>query len=132
MDDVDKMYEVFYENEVDKPYHFRNDELPTIHDCMRYVISRTNHQNRSGKHTPVVTDLAHLVNDIWTKADCCPLSVRHIVDHFEKNVYSSYVYLKREKCLPGNTLGPKRSHKKNPAKAKSTPEPSRKSKRLSS
>ena len=78
MNNVDKMYnEVFYVNEVDKPYNFRIDELPTSHDCLRYVISRTNQHNRTGQHKVVVHDLAELVKDTsWLSAPLASTPVK--------------------------------------------------------
>ena len=119
--------DVFYQHELDAIYTFPTNMLPTMHECLLYCLSRT--RNRTESHALAVRDMAVLVYDIWSKADCCPCTVKYISTLFEKNVMEPYLYLLREKHLKGEKVQSKRSHKKDPSKI--TPEPSRKSRRHS-
>ena len=122
---------VFHDNDLSKPFHFSKNLLPTNNDCLRYVLSRTNMSVRAMSHTEAVSLMAKSLHDIWSAADCCPYTRRHITTLFEKRVWETYLHLLREKCLPGDKTSNKRSHKKDPSKAKELNEPVRKSQRKS-
>lgn len=95
-----------------------------------------------------VREMAIEVGKIWNDADCCPYSRNHIITLFEKEVWSVYKYVLREKCLPSTitttttpttpatdstTPAKKRSHKKDPSKPrKYGSQPRRKSSHLDS
>ena len=119
--------DVFYQHELDTIYTFTTNMLPTMHECLLYCVSRT--RNRMESRALAVLDMAVLVEDICSKADCCPCSANHIGALFEKNVMQPYLYLLREKHFKGDKVQSKRSYKKDPSKI--TPEPSRKSTRHS-
>ena len=121
---------ILNDDEIAEPYTFSSKLLPTNHDCLRYVISRTNKVQKTTRDT-AIWEMARLVETIWNKADCCPSSRSVIVNKFENNVWKVYCHLLREKCLPGQNEN-KRSHKKNPAKQKKPTEPIRKSRRITS
>ena len=55
--------DIFYVNEHKKPYDFVDNKLPTIHDCILFVISRTNTKTKLMTHV---------------------IAVRKMVGHFEK------------------------------------------------
>ena len=125
--------EIFHISELTKPYDFPNNQLPTIHDCILFVLSRTHKHSRCLSHQEAVWKMAVLVEEIWTKADCCPYSAKHIYDQLFKKTWDVYTFLVREKSLPGEkNVAQKRSHKKNPNKIKDNKEPVRKSSRTSS
>ena len=60
--------------------------LPTVQDCLLYCISRTTHRNRLMTHALAVREMTNLVEDIWTKADCCHINKKHITASFERNM----------------------------------------------
>ena len=91
---------IFYVNELTKPYDFVDNMLPTIHDCIQFVISRTNTKTKLMTHMIAVRKMAEHVEKIWCAADCRPYSVKHICELFERNVWNSYQFLLREKYLP--------------------------------
>ena len=91
-------------------------------------MSRTKHG--SNRRDTVISDLTRNVEKIWNDADCCPFTFKHIVKVFNKEIWETYKHLQREKCLPGVEGLGKRSHKKDPAKAKKYDEPQRKSSRF--
>ena len=94
--------------------------LPTKHDCLLYVASQTNKKKKDAStHNLAINTLAKIVEDIWNKADYCPLTQKHISKLLEQEVCKLYLYLRREKHLPGGeTTGLKLSHKKDPTTAK--------------
>ena len=105
--------------------------LPTVNDCLLYVLSRTSkHIRNKITHSEAVAVLARKVEDIWKKADCCPFSRKHIMTLLVTNIWQQYCFLLRENHLSSETNVKKRSHKKNPDKPKEHHEPIRKSKRL--
>ena len=108
------MSEIFTQPELLQPFELPDVTLPTKTECLLYVISQT--INKIGKHSTIVLELSRKVEDIWNKADCCPYTFKHIADLFDKDIWQRYLYLKREKHLPGEQGGQKRSHKKNPEK----------------
>ena len=108
----------FETHELDSPYSLRKDVLPSKTDCLLYVLSRT---KREYNKISILGDLALEVYEIWDKADCCPYSVKQIKNAFEQHIWQKYLYLKREKCLPGHHLAEKRSHKKSSQKPKLEP-----------
>ena len=118
--------DIFHEYELETPYNFPTNVLPTKHDCLLYCVSRTNQRTRLTTHALAVRDMAVLVEDIWSKADCYPFTTNHIATLFEKKVIEPYLHLLREKHLKGEKVQSKRSHKKDTSRIKSTPEPSRK------
>ena len=110
---------VFKDDELSRFYVFSNKKLPTVNDCLLYVLSRTNKDGkRNQTRQQIIWELAKIVEDVWNKADCCPYTWKHIVTLFEKNVWDKYTFLLREKCLPGDENTTKRSHKKDPSKQK--------------
>ena len=101
---------VFKDDELSKFYVFSNKKLPTVNDCLLYVISRTNKDGkRNQTRQQIIWELAKIVEDVWNKADCCPYTRKHIVTLFEKNVWDKYTFLLREKRLPGDENTIKRS-----------------------
>ena len=71
------------------------------------------------RHNPAINNLNKIVGEICNKADCCPFTQKHISELFEQKIWKPYLYLRREKHLPGGeTTGLKRSHKKDPTKVK--------------
>ena len=119
--------DIFYVNELTKPYNFVNNNMqPTIHDCMLFVISRTNSKTQLMSHQNAVKKMAEQVEKIWCAADCCPFSVKRISELFERDAWNSYQFLLREKYLPGEkNVTQKRSHKKNPLRINDKKEPVR-------
>ena len=94
---------VFKDDELSRFYVFSNKKLPTVNDCLLYVLSRTNKDaKRSQTRQQIIWELAKIVEDVWNKADCCPYTRKHIVTLFEKNVWDKYTFLLREKRLPGD------------------------------
>ena len=91
---VDK---VLREDEICKPYNFCGKLLPTNHDCLRFVLSRTNMKVRDTSHKEAVLLMAKSLHEIWTSADCCPYTRKHIANIFHKQVWETYKYLLREK-----------------------------------
>ena len=135
---------IFTDGELEHPYKLPPTTLPSKTDVLRFVLSRTiTHKH---KHDSVVRELAIEVGKIWNDADCCPYSRNHIITLFEKEVWSIYKYVLREKHLPltssttpttsatdSATPAKKRSHKKDPSKpSKYGSQPRRKSSRLDS
>ena len=94
--------------------------LPTKHDCLLYVVPRTNEKTKDAMtHILAINNFAEIAEDIWNKADCCPFAQEHIWKLFEQEVWKPYIYLRCEKHLPGGeTTGFKQSHKKDPTKLK--------------
>ena len=124
---------VFKDDELSRFYVFSNKKLPTVNDCLLYVLSRTNKDGkRNQTRQQIIWELAKIVEDVWNKADCCPYTRKHIVTLFEKNVWDKYTFLLREKRLPGDENTTKRSHKKDPSKHKDRGDPTRKSRRIQS
>ena len=121
---------VLHDDEISKSFVFSQKLLPTNHDCLLYVISLTNKEVQQMTHMNAVWEMTRLLGDIWTAADCCPYSRKHIVTLFEKQIWDTYKYLLREKCLPGDKTVMKRSHKKETSKIKDRGEPVQKSKRI--
>ena len=80
---------MFYVNELTKPYDFVDNMLPTIHDCILFVISRTNTKTKLMTHVIAVRKMAEHVEKIWRAANCCPHSVKHICELFQRNVWNS-------------------------------------------
>jgi len=98
-------------------YEFGNDMLPTKHQVLLYVMSRTFNGKKNNKI--VVNQMSKSVENIWKKADCCPFTQKHISKLFEQQVWKPYLHLRRERCLSGEEqTGIKRSHKRDPSKAK--------------
>ena len=61
----------FKEDELFQHYEFRNNMLPTKHDCLLYVVSRTNKQKKDAMtYNPAINNLTKIVEDIWNKTDC--------------------------------------------------------------
>ena len=114
---------LFSEDEIETEYILPKDELPMVIDCLKFVISRTHRSSGAIKktHNSVVSELVSLLHSMWMAADCCPMSERSIIDHFEKNVWAPYRKLSKS-GQPG------RKHR---AKPKSIPEATRKSSRTS-
>ena len=117
---------ILNDDEIAEPYTFSTKLLPTNHDCLRYVISRTNNV----KKTTAIWEMVRLVETIWNEADCCPGSRNVIVNKFENNVWKVYCHLLREKCPPGDDNENKRSHKKNPSKQKKPTEQEQEQRRM--
>ena len=118
---------VFKDDELSRFYMFSNKKLPTVNDCLLYVLSRTNKDaKRSQTRQQIIWELAKIVED------CCPYSQKHIVALFEKNVWDKYTFLLREKRLPGDESTIKRSHKRDRSKHKDRGEPTRKSRQIQS
>lgn len=115
------MVDFFEESELTNHFQIRKDLLPTKGDCLLYVISRTI-KVKGGtnfmKHSRAVFQLAGIVEEIWNDADCCPFARGHIVKIFDEKIWQPYLHLRREKCLPTQSSGRKRSHKKDPTKKK--------------
>ena len=112
---------------------FSNKKLPTVHDCLLYVLSRTNKDaKRSQTRQQIIWEPAKIVEDVWNKADCCPYTQKHIATLFEKNVGDKYTFLLREKRLPRDENTTKRSHKKDTSEHKDRGEPTHKSRRIQS
>ena len=122
-----KAMDFFTEQELKK---LKPDTLPTKHQVLLYVYTRTNSSQRhdQGSHVSAVNELATKVIEIWEKADCCPYTRRHVTSLFDKHVWQQYQKLLREKTLPGEVSTKKRSHKATKRKKKVTP--TRKSSRL--
>ena len=117
----------YLQYELLQPFELPEVTLPTKNECLLYVVSRT--INKIAQHNTIILELSRKVEDIWNKADCSPYTFKHIAKLFDKDIWQRYLYLKREKHLPGEQGAQKRSHhKKNPTKVKS-PEPVRKSAR---
>ena len=142
---------IFTDEQLKHPYKLPPTTLPSKTDVLRFVLSRT--LKHKQKHDYVVREMAIEVGKIWNDADCCPYSRNHIITLFEKEVWSVYKYVLREKCLPSSTTATttttttttttpatdsttatkKRSHKKDPSKpSKYGSQPRRKSSRLDS
>ena len=121
--------QVFRDEELLKPFNFSKKLLPTNTDCLRFVLSRTHMKAREMSHKEAVSLMAKCIHEIWTAADCCPFSQKYITTLFQSQVWDTYKYTQREKCLPGDTVSAKRSHKKDPSKTKEIVEPVRKSQR---
>ena len=100
----------FSQDELDHEHSLRKDMLPTKTDCLLYVVSRT--VAGTHRHATVVRELANEVETIWTNADCCPFTEKHIAKLFEDEVWNKFQFLKREGHLPGQVGTFKRSHKK--------------------
>ena len=110
------MSEIFTQLELSQPFHLPDSTLPTKSECLLYVKSRL--FNRLGTRDVIVLELSRKVEQIWNKADCCPSTFKHIKSLFMTDIWEKYLYLIREKQLPGDQTGKKRSHKKNAAKVK--------------
>ena len=118
---------VFKDDELSRFYVFPNKKLPTVNECLLYVLSRTNRDpKRSQTRQEIIWELAKIVEVVWNKADCCPYTLKHVVALFEKNVWDKNTILLREKRLAGEKDTKKRSHKKDPSKHKDRGEPTRK------
>ena len=104
------MTSVFSCEELQQPYKFSSVLLPTKNDCLLYVLSRTKF-NGFG-HDQTLLQMAKNVEKVWIDADCCPYTQNHIVHLFKKEIWDKYLYLLREKHLPGSGSLGKRSHKK--------------------
>ena len=118
----------FTTKELASPSKLKPDVLPTKHESLLYVYSRTVHKLR---HDNVVLDFARKVVKIWEKADCCPVTITNAVEKFEKDIWQIYRYLMRERSLPGVSTAAaaeKRSHKAK--KPKMSSPPTRRSSRL--
>ena len=116
----------FTENELSGVFQLKPDVLPTKNDALLYVYTRI--QGRNSLRDEVLREMGRKVVKLWEKADCCPFSWQHVVKLFEKEVWSKYSYLKREKKLPGISSTKKRSHRGK--KTKKSVSPKRKSARL--
>ena len=93
---------VFKNDKLSRFYVFSNKKLPTVNDCLLYVISRTNKDGkRNQTRQQIIWELAKIVEDVWNKADFCPYTHKHIVTLFEKNVWDKYTFLLREKTFTG-------------------------------
>ena len=104
---------VFKDEELSRFYVFSNKKLPTVNDCLLYVLSRTNKEaKREQTRVQTIWELAKIVLDVWDKADCCPHTRKHIVTLFEKNAWNKYTYLMRENHLPRDNNTTKRSYQK--------------------
>ena len=124
---------VFKDEELSRFYVFSNKKLPTVNDCLLYLLSRANEDaKRSQTRQQIIWQLAKIVEDVWNKADCCPYFQKHIVTLFEKNVWDKYTFLLRKKPLPGDENTAKRSLKKDCSKHKDRGEPTQKSRRIQS
>ena len=121
----------FTEDEFWQQFNFRSDLLPTKTDCLLFVVSRTHNKTKEQmKHSYVVHQMATIVENIWSKADCCPFSKKYIMKLFDQNIWKPYLYLRRQRHLSSSVpVGQKRSHKKDPSKVKVITEPVRKSSR---
>lgn len=109
----------FGQDELLEEFEFRKDMLPTKHEVLLYVVSRTNKGNKVNK--VIVNEMAKQLEEIWEKADCCPFTMKYIARLYDQEIWKPYLHLRREKCLPGSgaeSIGSKRSHKKDPAKTK--------------
>ena len=85
---------VFKDDELSKFYVFSNKKLPTVNDCLLYVLSRTNKDpKRSQTRQQIIWELANIVEDVWNKGDCCPYTRKHIVTLSGKNVLDIYIYI---------------------------------------
>ena len=109
------MSEIFTQYELLQPFELPNATLPTKTECLLYVLSRT--INKIGKHDTVVLKMSRKIEDIWNNADFCPFTFKHIAELLERDIWQKYLYLKREKHLPGENAV-QRSHKKNPDRIK--------------
>ena len=81
---------LFSEDEIETEYILPKDELPMVIDCLKFVISRTHRSSGVIRktHNSVVSELVSLLHSMWMAADCCPMSERRIIDHFEKDVWA--------------------------------------------
>ena len=105
---------IFHEDELEVEYELLKDNLPTINDVLKYVLSRKGDRNIR------VRDLANKVVKLWDKADCCPHSILR-VSQIYSGIHDKYLaFLKKS----GN-----KSHRKRPATSPPQ-EPSRRSSRL--
>ena len=121
---------VFKDDELSRFYMFSNKKLPTVNDCLLYVLSRTNKDaKRSQTRQQIIWELAKIVEDVLNKSDCCPYTRKHIVTLFDRNVWDKCTFLLREERLQGDENTTKSSHKKDPIK-RNRRETTRKSRRI--
>ena len=119
---------VFSFEELQQQFNFSPILLPTKTECLRFVLSRTKYNGEA--HDKAVLKMAREIQKIWIDADCCPFSYPYIVQQFKKEIWDNYLYLLREKQLPGSGSLLKRSHKKDVSKPnKYAGQPRRKSSR---
>ena len=58
--------------------------LPAKHDCLLYIVSRTNNKTKDAMtHNSAINNLTKIVEDIWSKAGCCLFTQKHISKLFE-------------------------------------------------
>ena len=76
---------IFTEDEIAVEFNLQKNELSLICDILKYIVTR----RLQYSHADVINELAKLVHEIWTKADCCPSSTRSIKRRIE-GVWDNY------------------------------------------
>ena len=71
---------VFKDDELSRFYVFSNEKLPTVTDCLLYILSRTNKDaNRSQTRQQIIWELARIVEDVWRLLSLYPQKYSYIV-----------------------------------------------------
>lgn len=71
-------------------FNFRGDQYPTNGEVLRYMLSRKG----KGNQQTMIREMASKIRAIWRAGDGCPLSVKNIMNKYQKLMKERKVYLR--------------------------------------